>query len=97
VAGMSTLSNIASELENLSRLPVAPAISLRHLATEIRGSQYYNREQVIACSQEAAKEIYEHLVACSVLPPEFKGDYLMQSRLIAGLAKRIEAKFMPTR
>lgn len=97
--GYNNMSNnivatVASELESMARQPIASALSLRHLANELRGTQLYNREQVIACAHEAAEAILEHLNACSALPPEFKGDYLLQSRLIAGMAKRIETSFM---
>lgn len=92
----NTLSNLASELENLSRMPIAPAIALRHIANEIRGSQYYNREQVVACATEAAEACFEHCQVMGILPPEFKGDYMMQAALVKGMASRIEKIFMPS-
>lgn len=94
-AGMSTNTAMKLTRPEVTPLHVGPLgnPALRYLANELRGTQLYNREQVIACSHEAAESIFEHLTACSALPPEFKGDFLMQSRLVAGMAKRIEDTF----
>lgn len=100
-----TCGNILYSPEAICERCDTPVQALRKIAGDTKEFCYHSdlakstlahaRDIAKAQSHEAAESIFELLAQLSILPPEFKADYLMQARLVSGMAVKIENIICP--